>query len=85
MTNDTEMAAQREAKAKGSKTLAICNVVGSMTTREAAGTSYTHAGPAIWCRFHEGVRRTAIYLFALYLAEVAVWSRRSRPRRALLS
>jgi glutamine---fructose-6-phosphate transaminase (isomerizing) len=33
-TADT-IAAQREAKAKGSKTLAICNVVGSMVTREA--------------------------------------------------
>src|SRR5579872_5594511 len=43
-TADT-IAAQREAKSKGSKTLAICNVVGSMITREAAGTIYTHAGP----------------------------------------
>src|SRR5712671_388299 len=41
------IAAQREAKAKGSKTLAICNVVGSMITREASGTIYTHAGPEI--------------------------------------
>ena len=45
-TADT-IAAQREAKAKGSKTIAICNVVGSMITREAAGTIYTHAGPEI--------------------------------------
>jgi glucosamine--fructose-6-phosphate aminotransferase (isomerizing) len=45
-TADT-LAAQREAKQKGSKTLAICNVVGSMITREAAGTIYTHAGPEI--------------------------------------
>ncbi|HEY6249299.1 MAG TPA: glutamine--fructose-6-phosphate transaminase (isomerizing), partial [Candidatus Angelobacter sp.] len=43
-TADT-IAAQREAKAKGSKTLAICNVVGAMIAREAAGTVYTHAGP----------------------------------------
>ena len=35
-TADT-LAAQREAKAKGSKTLAICNVVGSMITREGGG------------------------------------------------
>ena len=35
-TADT-IAAQREAKAKGSKTLAICNVVGSMITRERPG------------------------------------------------
>src|SRR5438132_455243 len=41
-TADT-IAAQREAKGKGSKTLAICNVVGSMITRESAGTIYTHA------------------------------------------
>src|SRR4029077_5974268 len=41
------LAAQREAKKKGSKTLAICNVVGSMITREAAGSIVTHAGPEI--------------------------------------
>ncbi|MGH8164829.1 MAG: glutamine--fructose-6-phosphate transaminase (isomerizing), partial [Rhodanobacteraceae bacterium] len=45
-TADT-LAAQREAKQKGSKTLAICNVVGSMITREATGTLLTHAGPEI--------------------------------------
>src|SRR5215472_18306286 len=45
-TADT-LAAQREAKSKGSKTLAICNVVGSMITRDAAGTLLTHAGPEI--------------------------------------
>src|ERR1700723_4257052 len=45
-TADT-IAAQREAKTKGSHTVAICNVVGSMITREAAGTIYTHAGPEI--------------------------------------
>src|SRR6201996_7728406 len=45
-TADT-LAAQREAKAKGAKTLAICNVVGSMITREANGTLLTHAGPEI--------------------------------------
>ena len=65
-TADT-IAAQREAKAKGSKTLAICNVVGSMITREASGTIYTHAGPEI------GVASTKAFtchLFALYLAQV---------------
>src|SRR5712675_321750 len=45
-TADT-IAAQREAKAKGSHTLAICNVVGSMIPREAAGPIYTNAGPEI--------------------------------------
>ena len=39
-TADT-IAAQREARAKGSKTLAICNVLGSMVSREAHGTIYT--------------------------------------------
>ena len=37
-TADT-IAAQREAKAKGSKTIAICNVVGSMITREPRARS----------------------------------------------
>src|ERR1700737_3041657 len=45
-TADT-LAAQRQAKLKGSPTLAICNVMGSMITREAAGTILTHAGPEI--------------------------------------
>src|SRR5258708_10335158 len=45
-TADT-IAAQREAKQKGSPTLAICNVLGSMITREAAGSILTHAGPEI--------------------------------------
>ena len=45
-TADT-LAALREAKSKGAKTLCICNVQGSMMTREANGTIYTHAGPEI--------------------------------------
>jgi glucosamine--fructose-6-phosphate aminotransferase (isomerizing) len=70
-TADT-IAAQREAKAKGSKTLAICNVVGSMITREAAGTIYTHAGPEIGVASTKAftAQLTALYLFALYLAEI---------------
>jgi glucosamine--fructose-6-phosphate aminotransferase (isomerizing) len=70
-TADT-IAAQREAKAKGSKTLAICNVVGSMITREAHGTIYTHAGPEIGVASTKAftAQLTALYLFALYLAEV---------------
>jgi glucosamine--fructose-6-phosphate aminotransferase (isomerizing) len=42
-TADT-LAALREAKRKGARSIAICNVVGSMATREADGTIYTHAG-----------------------------------------
>jgi glutamine---fructose-6-phosphate transaminase (isomerizing) len=70
-TADT-IAAQREAKAKGSKTLAICNVVGSMITREAVGTVYTHAGPEIGVASTKAFtgQLTALYLFALYLAQV---------------
>ncbi len=45
-TADT-LAAQREARSQGAPTLAICNVQGSMLTREARGTIYTHAGPEI--------------------------------------
>src|SRR6266404_4317775 len=70
-TADT-IAAQREAKARGSKTLAICNVVGSMITREAAGTIYTHAGPEIGVASTKAFtcQLVALYLFALYLAQV---------------
>src|SRR5688572_7118429 len=45
-TADT-IAAMREAKQQGCKVLAICNVQGSMITREADGTILTHAGPEI--------------------------------------
>jgi glutamine---fructose-6-phosphate transaminase (isomerizing) len=70
-TADT-IAAQREAKSKGSKTLAICNVVGAMITREAAGTIYTHAGPEIGVASTKAftAQLTALYLFALYLAQL---------------
>ncbi len=69
-TADT-IAAQREAKARGSKTLAICNVVGSMITREAAGTIYTHAGPEIGVASTKAFtgQLTALYVFAMYLAQ----------------
>jgi glucosamine--fructose-6-phosphate aminotransferase (isomerizing) len=70
-TADT-IAAQREAKARGSKTLAICNVVGSMIAREASGTIYTHAGPEIGVASTKAftAQLTALYLFAVYLAQV---------------
>jgi glucosamine--fructose-6-phosphate aminotransferase (isomerizing) len=69
-TADT-IAAQREAKAKGSKTLAICNVVGAMIAREAAGTIYTHAGPEIGVASTKAftAQLTALFLFALFLAQ----------------
>jgi glutamine---fructose-6-phosphate transaminase (isomerizing) len=70
-TADT-IAAQREAKSRGSKTLAICNVVGSMITREGAGTIYTHAGPEIGVASTKAFtgQLTALYVLAMYLAQV---------------
>jgi glucosamine--fructose-6-phosphate aminotransferase (isomerizing) len=70
-TADT-IAAQREARAKGCKTLAICNVVGSMVTREAQGTIYTHAGPEIGVASTKAFtgQLTALYLLSLYLGQV---------------
>ena len=70
-TADT-LAAQREAKLKGSKTLAICNVVGSMITREAAGTLITHAGPEIGVASTKAFtgQLTALFLVAMYLGQV---------------
>ncbi len=70
-TADTR-AAQWEAKRKGSKTLAICNVVGSMITREASGTIYTHAGPEIGVASTKAFtcQLTALAILALYLAEI---------------
>ena len=70
-TADT-IAAQRDAKAKGSQTLAICNVVGSMIAREAAGVIYTHAGPEIGVASTKAftAQLTALFLFALYLGRI---------------
>jgi len=70
-TADT-LAAQREAKLKGSKTLAICNVVGSMITREAAGTLITHAGPEIGVASTKAFTSqiTALVLLGMYFGQV---------------
>lgn len=69
-TADT-LAALREAKGKGARSLSICNVVGSMATREAEGTIYTHAGPEIGVASTKAftTQLVALYLFALKLAE----------------
>ena len=69
-TADT-LAAQREAKQKGARTLAICNVVGSMITREAAGTIYTHAGPEIGVASTKAFtcQLTALFILAMYLGQ----------------
>ena len=69
-TADT-LAAQRESKQKGSPTMAICNVVGSMITREALGSLMTHAGPEIGVASTKAFtsQLTALFVFALYLAQ----------------
>jgi glucosamine--fructose-6-phosphate aminotransferase (isomerizing) len=70
-TADT-IAAQREAKAKGCRTMSICNVVGSMIARESAGTVYTHAGPEIGVASTKAftAQLTALFLLALHLGQV---------------
>ena len=70
-TADT-LAALREARRKGARTLAICNVVGSMATREADGTVYTHAGPEIGVASTKAFtsQLVALYLLALHLGQV---------------
>jgi glucosamine--fructose-6-phosphate aminotransferase (isomerizing) len=76
-TADT-LGALREAKRLGARSLAICNVVGSMATREAEGTIYTHAGPEI------GVASTKAFtsqLVALHLLAVALGQARGTLSR----
>jgi glutamine---fructose-6-phosphate transaminase (isomerizing) len=70
-TADT-LAAQREAKQKGSPSLAICNVKGSMITREAAGTILTHAGPEIGVASTKAftAQLAALLLLGSYLGQV---------------
>jgi glucosamine--fructose-6-phosphate aminotransferase (isomerizing) len=70
-TADT-LAALREAKSKGASSLAICNVQGSMVTREASGTIYTHAGPEIGVASTKAFtsQLVAITLLALKLGRV---------------
>jgi glucosamine--fructose-6-phosphate aminotransferase (isomerizing) len=70
-TADT-IAAQHELIAKGSKTLAICNVVGAAVTRLAQGTITTNAGPEIGVASTKAftAQLTALFTLALYLAQV---------------
>jgi glucosamine--fructose-6-phosphate aminotransferase (isomerizing) len=70
-TADT-LAALREAKSRGASTLAICNVQGSMLTREATGTIYTHAGPEIGVASTKAFtsQLVALTLLALKLGQV---------------
>ncbi len=69
-TADT-IAAQQELIRKGSKTLAICNVVGAAITRAAEGTITTNAGPEIGVASTKAftAQLTALFVFAVYLAQ----------------
>lgn len=70
-TADTT-AAQREAKAKGSRTIAISNVADSTIAREADGVLYTNAGPEISIASTKAftAQMAVLYLFATYLGEI---------------
>src|SRR5881409_691022 len=70
-TADT-LAALREAKHAGASSVSICNVVGSMATRETDGTIYTHAGPEIGVASTKAFtsQLVALYLLALRLGQV---------------
>ena len=70
-TADT-LAAQREMKSLGSKTVAICNVVDAMVAREAHGAIYTHAGPEIGVASTKAFtsQLTALFLLALKLGQL---------------
>jgi glucosamine--fructose-6-phosphate aminotransferase (isomerizing) len=70
-TADT-LAALREARKKGARSISICNVVGSMATRETEGTVYTHAGPEIGVASTKAFtsQLVALHLLALYLGQV---------------
>jgi glutamine---fructose-6-phosphate transaminase (isomerizing) len=66
------IAGQREAQAKGSRTLAICNVLGSVAPREAHGAIYTHAGPeiAVGSTKTFAAQLTALFMFAAYFGQL---------------
>ncbi len=86
-TADT-LAALREARGRGAHGIAICNVVGSMATREADGTVYTHAGPEIGVASTKAFtsQLVALHLLALYLAQLrgSLTPETLRPRIAEL-
>ncbi|OPY56895.1 MAG: Glutamine--fructose-6-phosphate aminotransferase (isomerizing) [Pelotomaculum sp. PtaU1.Bin035] len=70
-TADT-LAAMREAKRQGARVIAVTNVVGSSVSREADDLIYTWAGPEIAVASTKAytTQLVAMYLFALYLADV---------------
>jgi glucosamine--fructose-6-phosphate aminotransferase (isomerizing) len=70
-TADT-LAAMREAKRRGARTLGIVNVVGSTIAREADGGIYLHAGPEIGVASTKAFTSqvTALLLFTLKLGRL---------------
>lgn len=70
-TADT-LAAMKEAAARGARTLAICNVMGSTATRQAEATLLTHAGPEIGVASTKAftTQLAVLTLLALKLGEV---------------
>ena len=71
-TADT-LAAMRQARELGAKSLAICNVIESTVARESDGVLYTHAGPEI------GVASTKAFTTQLAaVALLAIWLGRRR-------
>jgi len=83
-TADT-LAALREAKQKGARSIAICNVVGCMVTREAEGTVYTHAGPEIGVASTKAFtsQLVALQMLAVHLAQVRGLLADERARQLL--
>ncbi len=69
-TADT-IAAVRESLRSGAKILSICNVRGSMLTRESHGTILTHAGPEIGVASTKAFtsQMVVLYLLALHMAQ----------------
>ncbi|MCZ7372944.1 MAG: glutamine--fructose-6-phosphate transaminase (isomerizing), partial [Candidatus Methanoperedens sp.] len=85
-TADT-VAALREAKSSGCRTLAITNVMGSTITREVENVIYTRSGPEI------GVAATktfisqlgVLYLLALYFGKIKGKLSQDRMKRMLIA
>ncbi|MDP9193302.1 MAG: glutamine--fructose-6-phosphate transaminase (isomerizing) [Acidobacteriota bacterium] len=70
-TADT-IAGMQEAKRRGAKLIAICNVLGSAATRMSDGVIYTNAGPEIGVASTKAftTQLTALYLFSLYIKQL---------------
>ena len=64
--------AQREAKKKGSRTIAISNVLNSTIAREADGVLYTNAGPEISIASTKAftAQMAVLFLLAAYIGSV---------------